>query len=106
MSMDLSFLGKKTQADPPQAVFVRDTPEGYWVYKVTKTYQNDQSQQYARWMVSCSSPYTFGGSDMGDTYVTDVLFGRAALTEVNGRMPTFDEIDEVTYLRQRIVARA
>ena len=104
--MDLSFLGKKTQAKPPYAVFKAASRDGDWTWLVTKTYQNDQSQPYARWMCVVTSPYTFGGSDMGDTYVTSVLDATgASLVEVNGRKPTDDELNEVAYLRQRIRVR-
>lgn len=104
--MDLTFLGKKTQDDPPYAVFRAPSHDGDWTWSVTKTYQNDQSQQYARWMCIVTSPYTMGFPDMGDTYVESIISAaHATLVKVNGREPTLDELDEVAYLRQRVLAR-
>lgn len=43
-----------------------------WTWKVLKAYTDDPSKPHARWFCDVSSPYTFGGSDMGDTYVEDI----------------------------------
>jgi hypothetical protein len=67
-------LRKTANRDAPHAVF-RDDRIG-WTWRVLKTYAKPQSEAldgYARWMCEVSSPMTWPGSDLGDTYVRDVL---------------------------------
>ena len=48
---------------------------GSWTYFVLKAYQTrakERTNPYARWFCAVSSPYTFGGYDMGDTYIKDI----------------------------------
>ena len=99
-----TFLGKKTQQDPFYAVFTAATGDGEWRWEVMKTYQNDNSAEYARWMCKVSSPYTFGGFDMGDTYVEEVV-GHGRLIEVNGHEPTSEDHAELEALGYQIQAR-
>jgi len=40
---------------------------------VLKSWQGDNAKPYARWFCDVSSPFTGGGSDLGDTYVSDVV---------------------------------
>lgn len=47
-----------------------------WTWEVLKLYQVPEiaaGDQYARVMCRVSSPFTFGGSDMGDCYLADLL---------------------------------
>lgn len=46
---------------------------GGWRWDVLKSYQGDNGKLYARWFCEVSSPYTMGGSDLGDTYVAEVI---------------------------------
>jgi hypothetical protein len=68
--MAKNLMGKSRKADAPYMVFTND--QG-WTWKVLKSWQGDDSKQFARWFTDVSSPMTFGGSDMGDTYVADVV---------------------------------
>lgn len=47
-----------------------------WEWRVLKKYQTPEKEAenpYARWMVAVKSPHTFGGYDMGDTYIRDIV---------------------------------
>lgn len=61
-------MGKSRTVDKPYLIVQSDG----WEYRVLKAYSADPDKQYARWFCSVKSPYTFGGADMGDTYVSDV----------------------------------
>lgn len=44
-----------------------------WRWEVLKTYQRDPSGNlYARALVAVSSPMTYGGIDLGDSYVREI----------------------------------
>lgn len=43
-----------------------------WTWKVLKSYHNDTATPYARAFCAVSSPYTFGGYDLGDVYWADI----------------------------------
>ena len=48
---------------------------GVWEWRVLKKYQSpdkEKENKYARWLCAVKSPYTFGGYDIGDTYVSDI----------------------------------
>ena len=67
--------GKTRKVDNPYEVY-----RGYgslqdWVWKVLKHYQTpdkERSNPYARVFCAVSSPFTFGGYDMGDTYCNQI----------------------------------
>lgn len=94
------MVGKKTRpVENPYLVF-QDARAG-WTWKVLKAWQNDNAKPYARWFTAVSSPHTWGGYDMGDTYVADVvLYGR--LVEVDGREPTAEELAWADDLANRV----
>jgi len=96
-----TFLGKKTQTNPPYAVFESD---GGWRWEVLKAYQNDNAAEYARWFVNVSSPFTYGSSEMGDTYVTEVI-QNGTLVEVNGQPASSEDHAEIEHLLVNIQAR-
>jgi hypothetical protein len=60
------LCNKSRKVETPWAIFKRDG----WEYKILKNYQKDPRKAYARWFCSVKSPYA---TDLGDTYVTDVL---------------------------------
>ena len=46
-----------------------------WEWRVLKHYQtpdNEAKNPYARVLCAVKSPFTFGGYDMGDTYISDI----------------------------------
>ena len=97
--INLEFLGKKVRdQDTPYAEFTGQMFGGPANWKVLKKYANDDSKQYARWLMLVTTVATGGLGDMGDTYVADVLVG-AELAQVDGREPTQDELDQITELR-------
>jgi hypothetical protein len=49
--------------------------DGSWTWKVLKKYQVDDCKPYARWLCAVSSPFTYGGYDMGDCYVSEIMSG-------------------------------
>ena len=64
---------KTTTPERPHATF--SNGQG-WEWRVLKTYQKPEKEAcnlYARWMCAVSSPMTYGGYDMGDTYIKDIL---------------------------------
>ena len=62
------LMGKTRPMDNPWLVIESHG----WKWMVLKAYAKDPNKQYARWMCAVSSPYTFGGVDMGDTYISDI----------------------------------
>lgn len=67
-------LKKTVEMENPHATFTN--PAAGWTWKVLKVYasaKSDKKNKYARWMLAVRSPHTFGGYDMGDTYIKDVL---------------------------------
>ena len=66
-------LKKTAKQDAPHAIFA-DYASG-WEWRVLKVYQGPKQEAanpYARWFCAVSSPHTFGGCDLGDTYRRDV----------------------------------
>lgn len=68
--MATNVMNKSRKVDAPYLV-VEDFRTGF-VYRILKSWQADPNKPYARWFCDVKSPYTGGGSDMGDTYVSDV----------------------------------
>jgi hypothetical protein len=67
-------LKKTVEMENPHATFVNKA-DG-WTWKVLKVYamaKTDKGNEYARWLLAVRSPATFGGYDIGDTYIKDVL---------------------------------
>lgn len=96
---DLGFVGKKMRdSDHPYAVFKGTMFGGEAIYKVLKKYSVNLADNYARVMVSASTPATYGIDDMGDMYVDELLAG-LSLAEVDGRKPTKEEYEQVAELR-------
>lgn len=93
--MARTLMGKTRDAEHPYLVF--QSADG-WTWKVLKGYQGDDAKAYARWFCDVESPYTFGGSDLGDTYVADVVrYGRLTyidpvLSEAGYTPPSADSV--------------
>lgn len=69
----------------PYEVWV--SKDGTWKWRVLKKYQSPEAEaknQFARWYCAVTSPFTQGGSDLGDVYAKDVK-SRAVLVEVDGK---------------------
>jgi hypothetical protein len=66
--MAVNPMGKSRKVDAPYLII----KGGGWEWRVLKAWQADPSKMYARWFVSVSSPHTFGGSDTGDSYVSEI----------------------------------
>lgn len=46
-----------------------------WTWLVLKKYQapeKEKANPYARWLCAVQSPMTYGGFEVGDTYITDI----------------------------------
>ena len=96
------LLGKKfrdvTKGEQPYLTFATEDAflGGGCTWRVLKTYQNDQTKQYARWLVQAISPMTGPSGGFGDAYVYDVIVSPAPfLIAVDGRTPTEAELEEV-----------
>src|SRR5213596_3794498 len=88
-------MGKSRKTDNAYITF--GSLDGSWTWKLLKSWQGDDGKAYARWFMDVSSPYTMGGSDMGDTYVYDVLVAARAQV-VDFDRDVFADIDEVNAL--------
>lgn len=65
--------GKTRKQSEPYATY-RDEATG-WTWKILKLNQapaNATKNVYASAFCAVSSPFTFGGSDLGDTYLNDI----------------------------------
>jgi hypothetical protein len=63
---------KTRDKDNPYEIWRSTNGEG-WEWRVLKKYQVDDSKPYARWLCAVRSPFTYGGYDIGDCYVQDVV---------------------------------
>lgn len=96
--MAKNLMNKSRKVGDPYLVF----EAGDWRWEVLKSWQGDDAKQYARWFTYVTSPMTFGGGDMGDTYVTDVVLN-AKLTFADATVfPDGFDADE---LRRAILGR-
>lgn len=68
-------MGKSRTSKDPYIII----SGGGWTWRVLKAYSADPDAPYARWFCDVSSPHTFGGSDMGDTYTQDIVDGARML---------------------------
>ncbi len=67
-------LKKTVEMENPHATF--SNPAAGWTWKVLKVYagaKSDKKNEYARWFIAARSPFTFGGYEMGDTYINDII---------------------------------
>ncbi len=64
-------LRKLATKEAPHAIYVADD----WTWYVLKVNAPSRSPYtpYVSWMCAVTSPFTQGGTDMGDTYAIDVL---------------------------------
>ena len=96
--INVEYIGKKARK-PTEVAYAEFTGfmfGGPAVYRVLKKYANDDSKQYARWLIEATTPAANG--EMGDTYVTDVI-DNFELAMVEGRPPTQEELDQIRDLR-------
>ena len=62
-------MGKTRKVEDPWLTIT----DGEWEYRVLQAHKKDPDAPYASWFCAVKSPYTFGGWDMGDTYIKDVV---------------------------------
>jgi len=68
-----NLCGKTRPQDNPYEIW--QSFDGTWEWRVLKKYQSPEKEaqnKYARWFCAVSSPMTFGGFDLGDTYLSDI----------------------------------
>ena len=80
-----NIFGKSKDIDNAYATyFLMDVKNDmYFEWKILKTYQkkdNEDKNQYARWVVACKSPMTHDSWEYGDTYIKDILSLKPFLT--------------------------
>jgi hypothetical protein len=64
-------FGRTVDQSTPYATYANDSG---WTWIVVKTYQHpDNEDDYSRWLCYVSSPFTRGGYDHGDVYVSTVV---------------------------------
>lgn len=71
-----NLCGKARKIDDPYEIWEGVGQYKGWTWKVLKKYQSpdkEVSNPYARWFCAVSSPFTHGGCDYGDTYISDVV---------------------------------
>lgn len=59
--------GKTRKIENPYASWI--DPRTGWECRLLKSWQGDNSKEYARWFVAVKSPMTWGSFEMGDEYV-------------------------------------
>lgn len=89
-SRPMTYGGKKPNP------YLRFEASG-WRWDVLKSYQGDNGKQYARWFAEVTSPYTFGSTDVGDTYVAEIV--------QNGVLVYADPSIDLEALRQQVRIR-
>ena len=78
MTRAKNLLGKSRKTDTPYAIFKGYGPFGETEMRLLKTYQlpaKEKDNQYARWFVTVKSEVTYGGYDMGDSYIREATMG-------------------------------
>jgi hypothetical protein len=76
-------MGKARKVENPYIIIT----DGSWEWRVLKAYSADPDKQYARWFCAVKSPFTYGGWDMGDTYIEDVVRGGGYITHLDESVP-------------------
>jgi hypothetical protein len=61
-------MGKTRKLDAPYLIVMN----GSWEYRVLKANTANPGKPGGSWFCAVKSEYTFGGWDMGDTYISDV----------------------------------
>jgi hypothetical protein len=84
-------MGKSRTPENPYLI-IEDKRSGF-TYKVLKAYVANPDQQFARVMCYVTSPFTFGGGDMGDTYWADID------GEITFRDPVVEDSDLPNHLK-------
>lgn len=69
---------KERKVEDPYEIW-RST-DGTWEWRVLKKWQVDDNKPFARWFCAVQSPFTFGGYDIGDVYVSEI---KAQATKVS-----------------------
>jgi hypothetical protein len=67
--MALNPMGKARKVDAPYLII---DGGGGWEYRVLKANTTNPGKPGGSWYCAVKSPHTFGGFDMGDTYITDI----------------------------------
>ena len=70
--MTKNLFGKSRPKENPYATYTLDD----WEWRVLKTNQRkakEETNPNASWFVAVRTPMTYGGWDMGDTYVNDIM---------------------------------
>jgi hypothetical protein len=62
-------MGKTRKLEQPWLTI--DGGDG-WEYRVLQAHVEDPNKPYASWFCAVKSPNTFGGWDMGDTYISQI----------------------------------
>ena len=65
-----NLCGKTRKVNEPYEVW-RIVSQG-WEWRVLKKHQADDNKPYGRWLCAVKSPFTHGGYDMGDVYVSEI----------------------------------
>lgn len=64
--------GKTRPEENPYEIWVN----GSWEWRVLKKYQSpdkENTNPFARWFCAVKSPYTYGGYELGDVYVSEIV---------------------------------
>ena len=76
--MSKNKFGKSVDVANAYATYRIDNPINnmYFEWKILKTYQvkeNEDKNQYARWMTACKSPMTYDSWEYGDAYISEIM---------------------------------
>lgn len=70
MARRVNKQAKTRPLDKPYEVWF--SIEGGFQWRVLKKWQIDDDKPYARWFCAVQSPYTYGGWEYGDVYVSEI----------------------------------
>ena len=82
--MPKNLCGKMRKVNNPYEIW---SNVAGWEWRVLKKYQaphTEAKNRYARWFCAVKSPFTMGGYDMGDVYVSEVKTATKVYSEVPG----------------------
>ena len=66
-----NLCGKSRPESDPYEVW--ESFDGQWTWKVLKKWQADDNKPYARWFCAVTSPFTYGDSELGDVYASEIM---------------------------------
>lgn len=91
----MSVMSKTRPKDNPYLIYKND--QG-WEWRVLKANTKFPNKLYASWFCDVSSPLTYPGSDLGDTYISDIILSGMGHLVFRDPVVTDDMLPDPTQL--------